>query len=135
MDPSQSSNMASDSSAASYPSEAESAVMLSTLTEDAVNAACLGFNHQIIKLDDVSGSSDEHQAVIALTIDEFQSSDWLLCVASGSWKRICLNLVSNALKYTSSGYINVSLRRKSLQKRAGKERIAHVELVVGSNVA
>ena len=54
----------------------------------------------------------------------------MFSIASGSWKRICINLISNALKYTPSGYINVTLRKKLLSRRPGKERDALVEFVV-----
>lgn len=96
--------------------------MVSTLTEDAVNAACLGYK--------TSDTSDKNRAVLSLNIDEAQSPDWLLSVPSGSWKRICLNLISNALKYTPSGYICATLRKKQLDTRDGKEKRSVVEFVV-----
>lgn len=106
--------------------------MVSTLTEDAVNAACLGFDHQTTRHEGTSSASDENHAVVNLSIDDAQNPDWLLCVPSGSWKRICLNLILNALKYTPSGYISVILRKKSLTKRDGGEQTSLVELVVSS---
>jgi signal transduction histidine kinase/CheY-like chemotaxis protein len=36
--------------------------------------------------------------------------NWELPVEKGAWKRILLNIVSNALKYTKSGFIEVGLR-------------------------
>ncbi|KAM0721530.1 hypothetical protein Q7P37_002455 [Cladosporium fusiforme] len=120
----------SDANVTSNTPGSDSGVMVSALTEDAVNAACLGFDHQTIKHLGTSRANEEHRAVLNLVIDESQDPDWLLCVPSGSWKRICLNLVSNALKYTPSGFISVSLRKKSLQERAGRERTVLVELVV-----
>jgi signal transduction histidine kinase len=39
-------------------------------------------------------------------------------------------LISNALKYTPHGYINVTLRKKPLQRKPGKERGALVEFIV-----
>jgi signal transduction histidine kinase len=67
---------------------------------------------------------------LILNIEDAKSSDWMFSIASGSWKRICINLVSNALKYTPSGYINVTLRKKPLQRKPGKERGMLVEFVV-----
>lgn len=104
--------------------------MINALTEDAVNAACLGFDHQSLQSKNSHGADDDHFAVLILDIEDAQSLDWLFSVASGSWKRVCINLVSNALKYTPSGYINVTLRKKLLQQRPGKERCALIELVV-----
>lgn len=104
--------------------------MISTLTEEAVNAACLGFDHRSIKPRGTSESGDEHPALLSLNIEEPQNTDWLFHLASGSWKRICMNLVLNALKYTPCGYVGVSLRKKWLQKRVGRGQAALVELVV-----
>ena len=104
--------------------------MVNVLTEDAVNTACLGFDHQSLQSKLPSGANGEHFATLILNIEDAQSSDWLFSIASGSWKRICINLVSNALKYTPSGYISVTLRKKVLQRKPGKERSALVELVV-----
>jgi signal transduction histidine kinase len=111
-------------------SNTESGSMINALTEDAVNAACLGFNHQSQQSKNSHGADDDQFAVLILNIEDAQSSDWSFSVASGSWKRVCINLVSNALKYTPSGYINVTLRKSLLQQKPGKERSALIELVV-----
>lgn len=115
-------------------SNGESGVMIDALTEDAVDAACLGFEQQSPKRKGSSMTNDEHGTVLTLNIEEAQSLHWLSDVGSGAWKRICLNLVTNALKYTHRGYISVSLRKRWLQHSAGKEKSARVELVVSSSV-
>ena len=104
--------------------------MVDVLTEDAVNAACLGHDHQSVQSDISLGDKSKHFATLILNIEDAKSSDWMFSIASGSWKRICINLISNALKYTPSGYINVTLRKKLLSRRPGKERDALVEFVV-----
>lgn len=50
------------------------------------------------------------KVVVILDIDRSVGVDWRCRVAVGAWKRICINLVSNALKYTSKGHIRVSLK-------------------------
>jgi len=40
--------------------------------------------------------------------------NWKCRVPLGGWKRICINLVSNALKYTSEGYVRVSLKAEAM---------------------
>lgn len=110
--------------------DVESGFNLSTLTEDAVTAASLGFDQRSIKAQDLHGPGNDHPATLILNIDDALSSDWTFIVASGSWKRICINLVSNALKYTPSGYINVTLQKTMLKRKPGKQRYAVVDLVV-----
>jgi len=110
--------------------DVESGFNLSTLTEDAVTAACLGFDQRSLQSQDLHGAESDHPATLILNIDDALSSNWTFSVASGSWKRICINLVSNALKYTSSGYIKVTLQYTTLKRKPGKRRSAVVELVV-----
>jgi len=117
------------SSETSLP-DAESAFMIDELTEDAVNTACLGFDHQNLQSNTARGTNSSHFATLILNIEDAKSPDWMVSIASGSWKRICINLVSNALKYTPSGWINVTLRKKPLQRKPGKERGMLVEFVV-----
>lgn len=110
----------------------ESDVMIDTLTEDAVNTACLGFDHQSLQSEGSHGTKNDHFATMIVNIEDAQSPDWLFSVASGSWKRICINLISNALKFTPSGYINVTLRKTWLDREHGRERIALIDLLVSS---
>lgn len=111
-----------------------STTMLDSLTEDAVATACLGFEHQGLASIISQGTGGGHQATLILDIEEAQSADWYFSVAAGSWKRICMNLVSNALKYTASGYISVTLRKKWLLPKVGRGRSALVELTVNQQL-
>lgn len=43
--------------------------------------------------------------ILDISIDAYASSN----VDVGAWKRICINIISNALKYTTEGYVAVSL--------------------------
>jgi signal transduction histidine kinase len=122
------STTASDVSVALTSNESGSDINI--LTEDAVTAACLGFDLRILQSRDLHGADGDHPATLVLNIEEALMCDWSFSVASGSWKRICMNLVSNALKYTPSGYILVTLRKTSLKRKPGKQQIALVELIV-----
>ncbi|KAF2739571.1 hypothetical protein EJ04DRAFT_484532 [Polyplosphaeria fusca] len=45
-----------------------------------------------------------------IVLDLAQQQHWDLDISPGSWRRIVMNIFSNALKYTNSGSISVSLR-------------------------
>lgn len=62
----------------------ESGFMINVLTEDAVNTACLGFDHQSFQSKLSSGANGEHFATLILNIEDAQSPDWLFSIASGS---------------------------------------------------
>jgi signal transduction histidine kinase len=110
--------------------DTESGVNISTLTEDAVTAARLGFDQPSVRSQDLHGAESDHAAVLILNIEDALSPDWRFSVASGSWKRICINLVTNALKYTPSGYINVTLHKTMLKRKPNKPQTALIELIV-----
>lgn len=62
----------------------------------------------------------------ALTIiyDVEPGVQWLFETQAGSWRRILMNLFGNALKYTQSGYISVTLRCSSTPSNAKMKRLA-----------
>ncbi|KAK3710454.1 hypothetical protein LTR37_010297 [Vermiconidia calcicola] len=51
----------------------------------------------------------DRKVTMTFDIDGSLETNWKCRIATGGWKRLCINLVSNALKYTSEGYIRVSL--------------------------
>jgi signal transduction histidine kinase len=62
------------------------------------------------------------KVAIILDIDRSPEVDWKCCVALGAWKRICINLVSNALKYTNEGHIRISLKANPTIDKNKKKR-------------
>ena len=64
--------------------EPESGFMIDVLTEDAVNAACLGFDHQSLQSKGSDGGNDDHFVVLILNVEDAQSPDWLFSVSGGS---------------------------------------------------
>lgn len=56
------------------------------------------------------------KTVVLVEIDP--SVDWLLNLESGAWRRIVMNLFANALKYTSSGQIDVCLGMVSTDRES-----------------
>ncbi|KAH7084917.1 hypothetical protein BKA63DRAFT_5151 [Paraphoma chrysanthemicola] len=45
-----------------------------------------------------------------VVLDLTNEVDWVYCFPVGSWRRIVMNIFGNAIKYTESGYIHISLR-------------------------
>lgn len=80
-------------------------VALDDLTEEVVETAVYSYSCRT--------ATDVSSAVpLILDIDRSPGNDWCCKLASGGWKRVCINLINNSLKYTASGYINVSLKQK-----------------------
>jgi signal transduction histidine kinase len=54
-----------------------------------------------------------------VVLDVAPEDDWVYCFPIGSWRRIVMNIFGNALKYTESGHIHVSLRVNEGSKVTG----------------
>ena len=87
-------------------------VFLDTTTEEVVEAAfysfCWSKDQQTIL---------DRKVLFVLDIDRSPETNWNCRIAIGAWKRICINLISNALKYTTEGYVHVSLRAVPLRHK------------------
>jgi hypothetical protein len=90
----------------------ETSVSLDDLTEEAIESTVYSF---LCK----KGANYEPRASVILDIDRSRGVKWHCKLATGGWRRVCINLITNALKYTPSGYIRVSLAQKP---RAGSRR-------------
>ncbi|KAJ4379401.1 hypothetical protein N0V86_005446 [Didymella sp. IMI 355093] len=83
----------------------DTSVALDDLTEDAVVSSVYSFYY--------GQSADQHtKPPVILDIDRSSGKPWHCSLATGGWKRVCINLVTNALKYTPSGFIRVSLKQE-----------------------
>ncbi|CAN9382074.1 unnamed protein product [Alternaria alternata] len=83
----------------------QKSVALDALTEDTINSSIYSiyYGQRVHK--------HTHPSVI-LDIHRSDGKAWTCSLATGGWKRICINLVTNALKYTPSGFIRVSLKQE-----------------------
>lgn len=59
---------------------------------------------------DVHAGPSSTRKTCYIVLDIAQDNDWVRCYSVGAWKRIVMNLFGNAVKYTQSGYIHLSLR-------------------------
>ncbi|KAI4631684.1 uncharacterized protein J4E87_002390 [Alternaria ethzedia] len=94
------------------------AVDLASMVEDVIGTVSVGHDHSS-RLS--SGLNKERQDLlvgspataqtepVVVTTHIEKARDWTFVIDEGAWKRILLNVVSNALKYTKSGYIHVGL--------------------------
>ncbi|KAF3004768.1 hypothetical protein E8E13_001459 [Curvularia kusanoi] len=82
----------------------DGSVALDDVTEETVLACVTSFNY--------GRKPQEHtKTPVILDIDR-SGKNWQCSLATGGWKRVCINLVTNALKYTPSGFIRVSLKQE-----------------------
>lgn len=79
-------------------------VALDSMTEDVVVSSVYSYhyNHE---------TEDRSRILVILDIERSADASWRCQLATGGWKRICVNLITNALKYTPAGYVRVSLKR------------------------
>lgn len=81
-------------------------VSLSTVTQEVVDMVyysfCCSKDKQTILKRDVA---------LIMDLDQTNEVDWRCRIALGAWKRIIMNLVGNALKYTQTGYVYVTLEK------------------------
>jgi signal transduction histidine kinase len=52
---------------------------------------------------------------ITAIVDIEWSDSWDCCVSAGAWRRIVMNLLGNALKFTPSGFVQLKLRQDRLK--------------------
>lgn len=80
-------------------------VTLDMATEDAVVSAAYSFYYS-------QDNEARNNVPIILDIDHLAATSWNSTLSIGGWKRVCLNLVINALKYTPTGFVRVELKQK-----------------------
>ena len=54
---------------------------------------------------------------IDFALDISPNADFHVCDAVGAWKRLCANLIGNALKFTKSGHVAASLKALSRRRK------------------
>ncbi|GAB7362459.1 hypothetical protein MBLNU230_g2781t1 [Neophaeotheca triangularis] len=93
----------------------DSDVALDNLTEEIIETAVYSFCCSRDK-----GVLEARNVTVILDIDRACETRWNVYLRTGAYKRICINLVSNALKYTAEGYVLVSLRAAPIPNKKKK---------------
>lgn len=116
-------SMSSSFAKAADPTIMHADMTLDTATEEAVVSAAYSFYY--------NQSDDNRTNVpVILDIDHHAAATWTSGLLVGGWKRVCLNIVMNALKYTPEGFVRVELRQKP---RPGFRRRNDVVLTVSDS--
>jgi CheY-like chemotaxis protein/anti-sigma regulatory factor (Ser/Thr protein kinase) len=92
--------------------ESVSLVDLNQLVHDVVEGTHRGQTATLGSRDDTSsarGSSGAKAGDVLVTLD-IEARDWCMEISVGAWKRILMNIFSNALKYTDNGLVEVKLQ-------------------------
>ncbi|ORY16126.1 hypothetical protein BCR34DRAFT_597924 [Clohesyomyces aquaticus] len=119
----------------------KSAFDLALASEEVVEAVFAGLSYQTMSntADDETPSPIERSAengrisprgkrkYCFIALDIAHDDDWIFCVPVGAWRRILMNIFSNALKYTQTGHIHVLLRASN---RKGGGPFTHVTLTI-----
>ncbi|KAF2658578.1 hypothetical protein K491DRAFT_702806 [Lophiostoma macrostomum CBS 122681] len=121
---------------------------LGLASEEVIEAVFAGQSYAAISANQVdgswapSGTSDStphpsqashihqtsHRKSCYIILDMDHEQDWHFSIQPGSFRRVLMNIFGNALKYTESGHIRVSLR--VVQRRQGATSPGHVVLTI-----
>jgi signal transduction histidine kinase/CheY-like chemotaxis protein len=117
----------------STPMSTRSTLDLSELVEEVVEAVYTGHKFSrassITSSPNVNGARRPHQPV-SVILDIASASDWVFKSEAGAWRRIVMNLFGNALKYTETGAIHVSLGADRSQSHSDEPQLTMVKFCV-----
>ncbi|PVI04433.1 hypothetical protein DM02DRAFT_716256 [Periconia macrospinosa] len=90
------------------------AINLQKITEETLETVISGQSYVLLQAQDwdnlPSTGASSRKCDRYIVLDVAEEDNWNYHVDSGGWRRVVMNLIGNALKYTESGYIHVSLR-------------------------
>ncbi|RFU29202.1 hypothetical protein B7463_g7145, partial [Scytalidium lignicola] len=123
---------------------------MSNIVQDVVHGVLAGYKYQHTSpsqfwkrdhidttMNPLEGYNDNesptfHEGVTVI-MDIQERPDWVISSEPGAWKRILMNLFGNALKYTSGGFIKVSLTWEGLSSADVKAPKSLISLTVSDS--
>jgi signal transduction histidine kinase len=129
---------------ASIPVVQHPALDLGLATEEVVEAVYAGLSYRAISnTSDDDGTMSPYNARVGddeelfptiplkrkscFIILDIENLDWNFCLPIGAWRRILMNIFGNALKFTESGHIKVSLRANQSK---GADGFTHITVSI-----
>lgn len=117
---------------------------IASITEDVINGIYAGHVHVIrssihdayTDIDYLNSPTNsdfqgmKESAPLSVILDVDHKSNWTFFTQPGAWKRILMNIFGNALKYTTSGLIKVSLGCKTATSKNSRVNQALVTLTI-----
>ncbi|TGO55581.1 hypothetical protein BCON_0090g00250 [Botryotinia convoluta] len=117
---------------------------IASITEDVINGIYAGHVHVIhstsydayTDIDYLNSPTNsdfqgtKESAPLSVILDVDHKSNWTFSTQPGAWKRILMNIFGNALKYTTSGLIKVSLGCKTATPRNSRINQAFITLTI-----
>ncbi|KAI7253073.1 hypothetical protein KC343_g4501 [Hortaea werneckii] len=113
---------------------------LAKLTEEVVESVTSAHRFEHMSRDtikpanqpvDMSGTQPPAIRNVAVVMDITKRVNWCVALSKGSWTRVITNLLGNALKYTHSGTVTVSLNAENIDKEQARIMLAIQDTGVG----
>ncbi|KAJ8064020.1 hypothetical protein OCU04_007861 [Sclerotinia nivalis] len=116
---------------------------IASITEDVINGIYAGHVYTLQSKSTVSTDMDhpisptrpdmqgmEEAQSLSVILDVDHKSNWNFLSQPGAWKRILMNILGNALKFTTSGLVKVSLSYEMATSPKSRKNLAFVTLTI-----
>ncbi|KAL3465736.1 hypothetical protein BJX64DRAFT_296990 [Aspergillus heterothallicus] len=99
----------------------------SSLAQGATSVPTLNQDGELVMASPTERPLSAFNESLTVVYDVAPNVQWLFETQAGAWRRVLMNLFGNALKYTQSGYIHVSLQSSTPAPIPGNRRLSRSE--------